>query len=133
MTWNCRGNSTMANSDSTVMAQNEANCGARVSTAAVCGSVERAREQRERPVEHDEGDEYADGEEGHQLDDRFRRDRQHQAVLMLGGVGMARAEQHREGRHRQRDKQRDVAEQRLRGAARRRFGQDGARPRTTPL
>ena len=38
----------------------------------------------------------ADRQEGGQLDDRFHRDRQHQPVLVLGGVGMARAEQHRE-------------------------------------
>ena len=86
-----------------------------------CGCVERAREQRDRPVEHHEGDEDADGEEGHQLDDRFRRDRQHQAVLVLGRIDVAGAEQHREGRHRQRDEQRDVAEQRRRRAARRGF------------
>ncbi len=39
MTWNCRGSSMMANSDSTVMAQNGANCGACNSTAAVRGSA----------------------------------------------------------------------------------------------
>ncbi len=112
----------MANSDSAVMAQNEANCGARVSTAAVCGSVERAREQRERPVEHDKGDEHADGKERRKLDDRFGGDRQHQAVLMLGRVDMPGAEQHGKRRHGQRDKQRDVAKERLRRAARRSIG-----------
>ena len=89
--------------------------------------VERAREQSHRPGEHDEGDEDADGEEGHKLDDRFRRDSEHQAVLMLGGVDVARAEQHREGRHQQSDEQRDVAKERLhRAAAGRDIGDDGA-------
>ncbi len=74
--------------------------------------LDRACEQIERAVEHDEGDENADGGEGHELDDQFRRDRQHQAVLMLGGVDVAGAEQNGEGRHGQRDEQRDVAEQR---------------------
>ncbi|MFK4583896.1 hypothetical protein ABIF83_007373 [Bradyrhizobium ottawaense] len=62
--------------------------------------------------EHPEGDEDAGGEEGDQLDDGFGRDRQHQAVLMLGRVGLTRPEQHREGRHRQRHHQRDVADDR---------------------
>ena len=80
------------------------------------GLVERAGEQRQRAVKHHEGHENADGEERHQLDDRFGGDRQHQAVLMLGGVGVAGAEQHRECRHEQRDEQRAVADDRLRGA-----------------
>ncbi|MGY3558215.1 hypothetical protein ACVWXP_001484 [Bradyrhizobium sp. USDA 4463] len=61
---------------------------------------------------HPEGDEDAGGEEGDQLDDGLGRDREHQAVLMLGRVGLPRAEQHREGRHRQRHHQRHVAEDR---------------------
>ena len=76
--------------------------------------LQRAGEQRERPVEHHESHEDADREKGDELDDRFGRDRQHQPVLMLGGVDVAGAEQHRECRHRQRDEERDVAEQRLR-------------------
>ena len=47
----------------------------------------------------------------------FGGDRQHQAVLVLGGVGLAGAEQHRERRHRQRDDQCDVADDRHRGEA----------------
>ena len=90
--------------------------GSRVSTAAVRGCLHRLGEQRHRPVEHDEGDEHADGHEGDQLDQRFGRDRQDQPVLMLGRVDVARAEQHREDRHRERDEQRDVAEHRLRHA-----------------
>ena len=87
----------------------------------------RLREQRHRPIEHPEGDEHADRQEGDQLDQRFRRDRQHQAVLVLGRVDMARAEQHRERGHRQRHHQREVAQHRLarpRGGGER--SQDGA-------
>ncbi len=40
------------------------------------------------------------------------RHRQHQAVLVLGGVGLPCAEQHGEGRHRQRHHQCDVADDR---------------------
>ncbi len=76
----------------------------------------RLGEQRHRTVEHHECHEDADRHERDQLDDRLGRDRQDQAVLMLGGVDMARAEQHREGRHRHGDEQRDVAEHRLRHA-----------------
>ena len=79
-------------------------------------AVPRRLEQRAGAAEHPEGHEDADREEGEQLDDRFGGDRQHQTVLVFGGVDMAGAEQHREGRHRQRDEQRNIAEQRLRGA-----------------
>jgi hypothetical protein len=62
-------------------------------------SLHRALEQLDR-AEHPECDEGAGGKERHQLDDRFGRHRQHQPVLVLGGVGLPRSEQHREGRHR---------------------------------
>ena len=52
---------------------------------------------------------------GHQLDDGFGRDRQHQAVLVFGRVGLPGSEQHREGRHRQRHDQRDIADDRNAG------------------
>ncbi len=83
-----------------------------------CGvrRLHRFGEQRRWSVEHHEGDEYADRDEGHELDQRLGRDRQDEAVLMLGRVDVARAEQHREGRHRERNEQRDVAEHRLRDA-----------------
>ncbi len=64
-----------------------------------------------RTVEQEEGDEYADREEGRQLDDGFDRDSQHQPVLMLGGVGMTGAEQHGEEREQHGDDQRDVADE----------------------
>ncbi len=54
-----------------------------------------------------------DGDEGEQLDDRLGRDREDQAVLVLGRVGVARAEQHGEHRHRKRHDQRHVADHRL--------------------
>ena len=47
---------------------------------------------------------------------RLGRDREDETVLVFRRVDMARAEQHREGRHRQRDEQRDIAEHRLRHA-----------------
>ena len=43
----------------------------------------------------------------------FHRHRQHQPVLVLGGVGVARAEQHREQRKQHGDDQRDVADERI--------------------
>ncbi len=70
-------------------------------------------EQCERPVEHPEGDEHADADEGNELDQQFGGDRQHQAVLVLGGVDMARAEQDREDRHRNGHVERNVAQHRL--------------------
>jgi hypothetical protein len=62
--------------------------------------------------EHPEGHEHADGEEGDQLDDGFGGDRQHQPVLVFGGIGLSGAEQHREHRHRQHHHQRDIADDR---------------------
>ncbi len=73
--------------------------------------LHRALEQLDR-IEHPEGHERAGGEKRHQLDDRFGRDREHQSVLMFGGVGLAGAEQNRERRHRQRHHQRDIADDR---------------------
>ncbi len=78
--------------------------------------LHRLGEQRHRAVEHHEGDDDADRHEGDELDDGLGRDREDQPVLMLGRVDVARAEQHRERRHRHRDEQRDVAEHRLRDA-----------------
>ena len=111
-TWNCRGSSRIAKNDSSVLASSVSSGGSRVSTEAGQRRIHRLAEQRDRPVEHPEGDEDADRQKRQQLDDRFRGDREHQAVLMLGRVDMARAEQHREQRHRQRDIERHVAEQR---------------------
>ena len=89
--------------------------------------LQRARKQRQRPGEHDEGHEDADGEKSDELDDQLGGDRHHQSVLMLGGVDVPGPEQDGEGRHQQRNEQRDVADQRLRGAAcRRSLGEDGA-------
>ena len=45
----------------------------------------------------------------------FGGDREHQAVLVLGRVGVAGAEQNREDRHRERDDEREVADDRHRG------------------
>ena len=51
----------------------------------------------------------ADRQEGGELDDGFDRHRQHQPVLVFGGVGMAGAEQHGEQGQQHGDDQRDVA------------------------
>jgi hypothetical protein len=62
--------------------------------------------------EHPEGDEGAGREEGHELDDRLGCNREHEAVLVLRRVGLTRAEQHREHGHRERDHERDIADDR---------------------
>ncbi len=115
VTWNCRGSSTMANERQQRRREQQRRRPARwSSTAAACRLLASpSANRRRRTVEHAEGDEDADREEGDQLDHRLGGDREHQAVLVLGRVDVAGAEQHRERRHRQRDEQRDVAEQRL--------------------
>ena len=69
------------------------------------------REQGRR-VEQHEGHPDTDRREGRELDDRFHGDRQHQPILMLGGVGMAGAEQDGEDGQHQSDQESEVAEQR---------------------
>ena len=76
-------------------------------------SVEPARDLVEA-AEHPERHVRADDEEGDELDDRFERDRQHQPVLVLGRVGVAGAERHREAGEHQRHDEREVAEHRHR-------------------
>ena len=92
----------MANSERSVIASSVPSTGSRVSTAAVSGRSSARANRRERPIEHPERDEHADADESHELDDGFGRDRQHQAVLVLGRVDVPCAEQHREDRHGQR-------------------------------
>ena len=60
--------------------------------------------------------EQADGEKGQQLDEGFGRDRQHQPVLVLRCIDVACSKQDREHRQHKRHEQRDVAEDRYRGA-----------------
>ena len=71
--------------------------------------LHRGLDQCDR-AEHPERNEGADGEERHQLDDGLRCDRQHQAVLMLGRIGLSGSEQHREQSQRDRHEQSDVAD-----------------------
>ncbi len=71
-----------------------------------------------RSVEHPERDEYADADESNKLDDRLGCDRQHQSILLLRGIDMARAKQDGEDRHCQRDVERNVTQHRLHRAAR---------------
>ena len=49
-----------------------------------------------------EGDEHADGQEGDELDDRLEGDRRDHALVAFARIDVARAEQDREGRHRER-------------------------------
>ena len=71
-----------------------------------------------RAVEQEERRHGADREERRQLDHRLDSDRQNQPVLMLGGVGVARAEQHGEHGKQHRHHQRDVADERIEGQRR---------------
>ena len=98
-----------------------------VSTAAVCGSSSARDSKASGPGNITKVTKMPTARKATSLIDRFRRDREHQAVLMLGGVDVAGAEQDREGRHQQGHEQRDIAKQRLRrGAARRDLGEDRA-------
>ena len=75
------------------------------------GRFHRALDQFDRR-EHPECDECAGGNKRDQFDDGFGRDRQHQAMLVFGRVGLAGSEQYRERRHRQRSGQRDIPDDR---------------------
>ena len=66
----------------------------------VCADM--AHETRQ-PTEHRENHEQPDGQEGRELDERLRRDRQHQAVLVLRRIDMARTEKNGEGGECERD------------------------------
>ncbi len=65
-----------------------------------------------RPAEQKKGDVDADDQKGEKFDDRLGRDREHHAALVLRGVGVPRSEQDRENRHRDRDEESEIAEQR---------------------
>ena len=79
------------------------------------GAVEDVAEA----VVHPEGDEQPDGEEGEQLDQRLERDRRDHALVALGRVEVAGAEQDGEGGEQHRDVERVVPEeQRARSACR---------------
>jgi hypothetical protein len=66
------------------------------------GPLHRLGKQVGRTAEQPERHEHADRYEADELDQRFGRNRQHQAILVFGGVDVARTEQYREQRHRQR-------------------------------
>ena len=92
---------------------------ARVAPGRSVERREQARElriggdPREQVAETDveaERDEQSDREEGDELDDRLERDRCDHPFVTLGGVEMARAEQDREHRERQRGVERGVGE-----------------------
>ena len=82
------------------------------------GPLERLGKKCNRPIEHPERDKYPDPDESDELDDGLGRDRQHQSVLVLGRIDMARSEQHGENRHCYGNVQRDVSQYRLHRTAR---------------
>ncbi len=95
-----------------------AECGLARQHGSRVGLLEGLAQQRDRAVEQPERDENADAYESDKLHDGFGRDRQHQPVLVLGGVDVPGAEQDGEGRHCHCDVECNVAEHRLHGAAR---------------
>ena len=69
---------------------------------AADGGIGRgARGEIAQAVEHPPRHVDADGDEGDELDEGFHRDREDEAVLVFGGVDVARAERHREARQHQ--------------------------------
>jgi hypothetical protein len=79
-----------------------------------------AREEvAEAVVQSPRRDEDADGEEGDQLDHRLEGDRRHHALVALGGIEVAGAEQDGEGGEDHRDVERAVLPQRHRPGSRR--------------
>ena len=115
-TWNWRGRNTMANIDSTIEP-----CPARISAAGPLGRREHrgelgvgggAGEQIAEAAVDAEGDEQPHCKERDQLDHRLERDRRDHALVTLGRVQMARAEQDREGSQQQRDVESGVGQQR---------------------
>ena len=69
-------------------------------------------EQILRPREQAEGHIGADCEEGDELDDRFQRDRQHEAIMVFGRVDAPGAEGDGKEREHQSDHERQVVEER---------------------
>jgi hypothetical protein len=78
-------------------------------------ALHRFADERERAIKHPERHEDADRKKRHELHDRLSSNREHQAVLVFGRIDVAGAEQNGESGHRQRDKERNVAEQRPAG------------------
>ena len=72
------------------------------------------REDVAETVIHAVGHDETDRDEGDQLDYRFERDRRHHALVVLGGVDVAGAEQDAEGGHQQGDVQSEIAPERRR-------------------
>ena len=78
------------------------------------GLSRRPREEVAEAVVDAEGDESADGEKREELHQRFERDRGHHALVMLGGVEVARAEGDGERGQDQRHPQRGILAERCR-------------------
>jgi hypothetical protein len=105
--WNWRGNRMIANATEQRHGDERAAID-RAGDSIQRSNLRRLREQVAKAIEHHEGHETADNDEGDQLDDRLGRHGQHQPVLVLAGVDGARAEEHRKGRHRHGDQERNV-------------------------
>ena len=75
------------------------------------GALLGAREESADAAEHGEEDEEADRQEGRELDQRLGGDGDDQALLVLGGIDVAGAEQDGERRHRQGDDEGGVGRQ----------------------
>ena len=81
---------------------------------AQLGHLAGAAEDVVEAVVHPEGDEQAHRDEGEQLHHRLECDRRHQALVALGGVEVARAEQDGEGGQQHGDVEGVVAEEQRR-------------------
>ena len=108
----------IATKDSSVIAITVEKVGGVVSTAAVSGRLSARENRSTGPSNIQKVTNRPTARKAASLTMRFGRDRQHQAVLMLGRVDMAGAEQDREGGHRERDQKRGVADH-VRGELRR--------------
>ena len=86
--------------------------------------VERLAQQGRGAREDNKSHKNSNAQEGDELHHRLGGDRQHQAILMFGGIDVPRAEQNGESRHRQCDKECEVAKQRRRRGAWRGLRQD---------
>ena len=77
----------------------------------ISGLGGRLSHERANAAEHEEDDPGADGKEGGELHHRLGRDGQHEPALVLGGIGLPRAEKDGEGRQYKRDQKRHVDRQ----------------------
>jgi hypothetical protein len=134
VTWNWRGSRMMANAESTMRRTQRNNGVSCVSAAITLAFSVAALQQVPGTVEHHEHHRQADQREGQQLDHRFHGDGEDQTVLVFGRVGVARAEDRREGGKHQRHEEGDIGEKEgLRHPASIAPHRPSPRPMTRPL